>query len=781
MMESERNEMIEEKINLKEVIRKFTGKWYYFLIVLLIMIPLAYAYVYFADNYYLVRASILLNGEVKNGLNAEKFLKGMELMTSQTELEDEIGILKSYSLSESTIKKLDFGITYYSKSNFRSVEQYGAGYPFKIELDSTVNQLVEVPIYIRRVAPGTYSVNVAAKNVGTYNFYTNQSTESVPEVKIKALSPIDKPFAARNLSFRVRFNSNGLPEDDYYFVIHNLNSLANYYREELDVKPVARDANMVEVKLRTRNPAKGILMLNTLLDVYRANELDKKNQLGFKTIHFIDDQLGGVTNELRQVETSLESFRSRNNILDINTTAENYNKRLDRLEADRSILEQKLKYYKYIAASLDKETDLKKIEAPSTFGLEDPVLNNLLMDLTRLNQERIGLNYSTKEGNPVAEVLELKIASARKSLIENVNNFIGASTQALADIDAQTLEVRRNVQGLPRSERELVNIKRRFDFNDNVYNYLLEKRAEAGIAIASNTVEKTIVDRARLVSNEPISPNKRLILMATIVLGFLFTTAIIIVHDAVNDNLITSRDIEHNSHIPSIGTIPHGTKSEQASIVVTNAKSAVGESFRSLRVNLQYLTLGSETSVIGITSSVGAEGKTFCSVNLAAAIAQSGKKTVIIDADLRKPKVHTVFNLKNEKGLSNYLIGNCTLKDIINYTTIKGLDIIPSGPIPPNPVDLIGLPRMAELIEDLKHIYNTIIIDSPPVGFVSEFIILMKYTNANLYVVRSNHTNRYHLEKINRLYEDKKISNVSILLNDSKTSLNGYGYRYHYN
>lgn len=768
------------KINIKELIRKLATKWYIFLIALLILIPSALAYIYFTDNVYLIRASILLNGEVKNGLSSEKFLKGMELMTSHTELEDEIGILKSFYLSESTIRRLDFGVVYYSKSNLRSYERYGKSFPFRIELDSTVAQVIDIPIYINRTSDSTYAVRASGNELNTYNFYTNRIVEHLSSLDIKSSSQNNKSFLDKNLKFKIKFNHSFYSDTDteYYFVIRNLASLADGYQKELDVKPISRESNLVEVTLKARNPEKGILFLNTLLDVYRSDELLEKNILGLKTIKFIDDQLGGVSDELRQVESSLESFRSRNNILDINTTAENLTKNLDKLETDKSLLEQKLKYYRYIATSLEKGNNFKNIGSSSTFGIEDPLLNGMLTDLSRLNQERTGLNYSSKEANPVVEVLELKIASSKKALVDNVNNFIEASSQALNDLRDRINEVRRNVQGLPRSERELVSIKRRFDFNDNVYNYLLEKRAEAGIAIASNTVEKKVVDRAMMVGSGAIAPNKKIILVMTVLLGLTFSVGLIIFKDVMNDNIITTKDVERNTSIPCVGTISHGNKSERNSVIVAHTKSAIGESFRSLRVNLQYLTLGSDTNIIGITSSVESEGKTFCSVNLGVAMAQSGRRTIIIDSDLRRPKIASSFRLKNEKGLSSYLIGSCLLKDIINPTGTRGLDVITSGPIPPNPLDLIGLPRMDELLNSLKNSYNTIIIDSPPIGFVSEYVILMKYTNANIYVVRSNFTNRFHLEKINKLYEDKKIKNVSILLNDLSSSINGYNYVY---
>ena len=768
------------KIDIKSLFLKLASKWHYFLITLLMVLPLAYAYTEFANKVYQVQASILLNGEVKNGINSEKFLKGMELMSSHTALEDEVGILKSYNLCETTVRKLDFGVSYFEKLNLTTTEQYENDRSFKIELDSSVNQIINVPIFIERTSDSTYSVRATAKEVNTYSFYTNQIEDHVSRVNINVELPNSKVYLGDNLSFKIKFtNTFGLNSDTkFYFIIHDLRSVAESYKEALDIKPISRESNIVEINLKGNTPKKEIRFLNKLLEVYLSNELHKKNLLGFKTIKFIDDQLSGVSDELRQVEGSLESFRSRNNILNITTAAENLTRNLDKLEGDKSVLELKLKYYKYIAGSLDDSNNVKNIGAPSTFGLEDPLLNNLLIELSRLNQERIGLNYSTKEGNPVAEVIELKIASHKKSLIENVNNFIQATTIALADLNGKISDIKRNVQGLPKSERELVSIQRRFDFNDNVYNYLLEKIAEAGIAIASNTVEKAIVDRAKQVGDGAVSPNKKLIMLLAFLFGMIFAVGLVIIKDLINDSIITTQDLEKSTGIPFIGSITHGSKTDRQTVIVANSKTALGESFRSLRVNLQYLTLGNENNVIGVTSSVESEGKTFCSINLAAAMAQAGRKTVIIDADLRRPKVAATFRIKNDKGLSSYLIGTHSIKDIITPTTIKGLDVITSGPIPPNPIDLIALPRMEELINTLKQSYNTIIIDSSPIGYVSEYIILMKYTNANIYIVRSNYTNKLHLEKINKLYEEKKIKNLSILLNDAKTSLNGYNYVY---
>jgi len=768
------------KLDLRALIGKLISRWYIFLIALLVMLPAAWLYLSTTDNIYKIRASLLLDSPGKTGMEGEKFMKGMDLLGKSNQIDDEIGILKSYHVVGTALRKLDFGVSYHQKKNFKSVEVYGEEFPFTIELDSTANQMVGVPIYIERTSAKTFSLHASGENAGTYNFGTGKSGGTIKEVDIHSVWFNNEPFVHENLKFKVKFNEPfevGNDAGKYYFVIHDLGAMTESYTESLDIKPLSRDSKMVEISIKGKNPEKEIAFVNTLLDVYLKGELEKRAQLGLRTIKFIDEQLEGVSSELKSVEASLESFRSQNNILDISATAENLSKNLERLETDRSKLDIKLKYYESIANSLNSD-NLNGIESPSAFGLEDPVLNSMLLELSKLVQERTGLRYSTKEGNPVTEVLDLKIANQKKALIDNVSSFIGTTRNAIADLDGKINKIEGTVSRLPGSERQLVNIQRRFEFNDNVYNYLLEKRAEAGIAIASNTSEKTIVDRAKQIGSGPVSPNRNLILIGAVAIAFMFAFGLIIARDFFTDSISTIEELEATTMIPHIGTIAHGSRRDRATTVVAHSKNEIGESFRSLRVNLQYLTHGMQDTVIGVTSSIASEGKTFCSINLAASLALSGRRTVIIDADMRKPRVASHFHLKNDSGLSTYLIGHHSIDEVIKPTLIEGLDVITSGPIPPNPLDLIALPSMQELIADLKTKYDTVIIDSPPVGFVSEYIILMKYTDSNIYVVRANYTSRAHLEKINKLFKEQKIKNVSILFNDARTPMNGYRYAY---
>ncbi len=766
---------MDEKINIKHLVRKISSHWWYFIVAAILFVPLAYLYTKIADEIYSVKASLLIRSEEQSAPNSEKFMKGMELLTSYTEIEDEVGVLSSHSMIEEVLRQLDFGVSYFEKQNFKDVELYEK-VPFKIELDSAKVQMINVPIYIEKMESESYRIYAEGKDVPMFDMKLNEIADEIPVVDFDKVTTAIDTFENEYLRFKIDFDSTFEFEQGkrYYFIINDLKSLVESYQSNLTIDPLSRESNILQLQTRGTTPAKEIVFLNTLVSVYLSNQLDKKNQLGLKTIQFIDRQIDGVYDSLKQVEGSLETFRIRNNILDINTTAQNLTVNLDRLEAERAEVEVKLKYYTQVASTLNGNGDVKDIVAPSTFGLDDPLLSSLLIELSRLSQERTGLNYSTKTNNPISEVSDLKISNNKRAVLENVNNIIDASAMALTDIKTRLAIIKNKLNRLPKNERELVNLERRFKFNDNVYNYLLQKRAEAGIAIASNTPETSVVDRAELIGYGPISPNKKIIYAIALFASLVLPVGLIIVKDFFNDNIVSHEDIERSTKIPFIGTISRGQKRDQNGIVAYS-RTPMGESFRSLRVNLQYLTFGKDIQVIGFTSSGESEGKTFCAVNLAASMAQSGRRTILIDTDLRRPTVANYFKLKNDKGLSTYLVGSAGIEDIVNKTDIKDFDVITSGPLPPNPLDLISHTRMANLISNLKQTYHTIVLDAPPIGYVSEYVILMKYTDVNIYVVRSDYTSRFHLVKINKLYEEKKINNISILLNDVKpTKLNGY-------
>lgn len=772
---------MERKVtSIRQTFRRLRTRWYYFLIAFLIAFPLGVLYTKLSPQQYKVKASLLLKSEMPS-VQSEGFLTEIGLRKPSS-IADEIGILRSNSVVEKTIRELDFGVSYFTKKDFLTQEKYGNS-PFTIEIDSVVSQMIGVPVYVELISSTRFRVQASGKNVSIYNPYTNRVESVVSQVEINEEVPLGKPFVNKYLSFSVEFSGPFKVDSDTktFFVLQQIQSLTESYRNRLSIAPISSESFIVELTLKGNVASKEMAFLNKLLEVYLKNELYKKNQLGLKTIQFIDSQLRGSSDTLG-ADGTLELFRSSNNILDISSGSDNLNRSLRKSMNNRAGLDNTLKYYRFLANALQQENGLAKATAPSTQGVNDPVLNNHLTDLAKLIQERSALTAKARENAALIEIVDSKIADGSKSLMDHINKQIKSTTAAITDIDSRIAKIQKTIDVLPKNDRELVNIQGGFTLNDNVYNYLLQKRTEAGISIASNSIQKTIIDKPYRVGDGPVSPNRTLVFIFAGLGAIVVASALIILKDVLNDNIITVEDVEQGTKIPLIGTIGHADKREQSSIVA-HARSSVGESFRSLRVNLQYLTLGKNANVIGITSSRESEGKTFCSVNLGAVMAYSGRRTILVDTDMRRPRVAAYFQLENRKGLSNFLVGDCTIKEIINNTEHKGFDVIGSGPIPPNPIDLIGNARMEELIETLKQTYSTIILDSPPLGYVSEYIILMKYTDANLYIVRSDYTNRNSLSKINKLYERKKIVNVSVLLNDVKASkgsgyVYGYGYKY---
>jgi capsular exopolysaccharide synthesis family protein len=326
----------------------------------------------------------------------------------------------------------------------------------------------------------------------------------------------------------------------------------------------------------------------------------------------------------------------------------------------------------------------------------------------------------------------------------------------------------------------MINIQRKFDINNTVYTFLLEKRAEAGIAQASNVPDNRIIDEAGYFSSIRIKPRESRNRMLAILLGILIPLISIIAIDYLNNKIIDKKDIERGTRTPIIGAISHNSlKTEMP--VVRNSGSTLAESFRSVRTNLKYFIKEIKNPVISVSSTITAEGKTFISANLAAIVSMTGKKVLLIGLDLRKPRIHKIFGVVNEKGISNYLIGEEKFEDVVIKTEVENLWYAPSGPIPPNPAELIDSYAMTEFIKMAKERFDFIVIDTPPVAIVTDALLISSITDFYLFVVRQRYSSKNTLELVQELYENQNINKIGIVINDiSLSGYYGYGLRYGY-
>jgi capsular exopolysaccharide synthesis family protein len=413
--------------------------------------------------------------------------------------------------------------------------------------------------------------------------------------------------------------------------------------------------------------------------------------------------------------------------------------------------------------------------APSTMGLPDPLLVELISKFQELQAKRKSLSYGVKSATPAVKIIDQQIADTRASLIENIKSIRQNVLSANQTLASQLGDYEGKIKQVPEIERDLLAIQRKFEVNQNIYIYLLQKKAETSIAKAAAISDNKVLDESSL-AEEPVEPNKKAILLLAFFASIFLPLILLFLRKYFKTTVSNREEISRLTEIPVLGVVGHVNKTDNL-IVQHRPKSRIAEAFRSIRTNLQFFGSRSGNKIILITSSVGGEGKSFVTINLASVFAMQNYKVVIVGVDLRKPKLYQDFNLGNENGVSSYLIGRTDLQSVIRPTGIPNLDLISSGPIPPNPSELISKKEMGQMFEELSRYYDYILVDTPPLGIVSDAFQLMNFSHINVYVVRENYSRKDYITTLNSMFEEGKFKNLCILLNDSSFR-NSYGYSY---
>ncbi len=774
------NAPVSDIIDLRAIFKKLLARWWWFVITCGIAGAAGVAYLKVTPKSYLVQAKMLMGEGSKNGFGGQKedFLKGMSLVRGSSQMEDDIAMMTSRSNMIKTLQRLDFGISYYETKNFMTIERYDYP-PFKVTLDSVAVVVTSVPIHVK-VDPvaKTYRVTASGENIRLYNVQKQElADEFVSKYKIDQTVPIGQPFVGENLSFKIEF-----PEDreydsgsDYFFKISSLEAQYMNYSARLSVEAPEDDGHIVKLSLTGPVPSKEAKFINKLMETFIETELYKQQQKGRKTIDFIDMQIGTVSDSLQKAESEMQSTRASTSVLStVASTSDMLLQERSQLADQLGAIEQKQRYCRSILEKLRSSDDPRNFPPPS--GFEDPVLNNLVIEITKLSADLSALNISAGgKSNPTMIAMERRRKNLLGSLEQTAQNVLDAANIAYDNLRGRMGGINYSLSKIPEGERQLGIITRKFNLSEGLYNYLMEKKAEAGIAIASDQIDKQVVDEARVEGGGAIGPDKKVVLGGAIFLGLLIPIAFIMVRDFFNDKIQDVDELKRVTSLPLLAMIP---TSKRKRVTPDEPKSLLAESFRTVRINLQYLNSDVPRQVIGFTSSSSGEGKTFCAVNLGTVMALGGKRVLLIDADMRRPNVLKTLELNDEgPGLSSWLINEASMSDVVRSTGIPGLDVIGAGPIPPNPSELAESPRMQELMKAMRERYDHILVDASPVGLVSEFVVLMGHLDVTLYVVRERRTRRGALRLINELVQAGKLGRVDLLLNDVKSDkAEGYGY-----
>lgn len=744
--------------NVRKIALLVSANWYYFILAIIIAGVTAKMYTRSTFPTYMTTTTILLEEEqVTPGMD---ILEGFAVRPGAQNLENQILILSSYSLIAQAINELPFEIDIYKKGLFNRVSFYPMN-PLRVE-----------------------------EGYGGLPFGGEFSVQYYSDEQFQLVSVSDGPEmdTILNLGYPFKFMDSFLtisvqPElkDIYqsgkkiYIKFRDKESLINHYNGRLMVEAASREGSIIRLSLQGTNKIKDVVFLDMLAGLFISNNLENKNVEARRIIDFIDAQLEDVSESLELTEDELQEFRSTNRIMDVSAQAQQIIDQSVELENSRARLSLERNYYESLDGYLKEENNEEMAIAPASMGIEDPLLGSLMQELAGLQAEFF--SSSVGERNPLQAQLELRIKNTKQSIGENLHGIMQANQMALNENENQISRLNTEASRLPAKERQLLGIERKFNLNNVIYTYLLQRRAEAQIQKASNVPDNELIDSAKP-SADPVAPNPMMVYLLAITLGLGIPLVLVILIDTIRNKVSSEEELKQMTQLPIVGHIPHGRLGYNT-VVLTDPQHKISEAFRALRYRMEFITQEVVCPIILFSSSMPGEGKTFSAVNLASAYSLAGKKTLIIGMDMRRPTLSKSFGLNGKDGLSTYLIGKVALEDVIFDTGYENLYVIPSGPIPPNPSELASSEKAKKMIADLKSQYDYIIVDTAPIGTVADSYATAALADAILLMVRHNHSERRLLRTTLTDLGASGIISPNLLLNDISTK--GSSYRYSYN
>lgn len=777
----------DEQVNPKEDIeflKRFFSRvmnyWHYIVLFILAMLLIAFIYNKYATPVYAISASVLVEEPEDANKSVTDILYGHKNSnTASTNLENESILLKTLSLIEETLRDLEMDVSYYTKSNFGKTELYEDN-PIKITVDDA-SLIIPHGTTIKCKIKDKQFYTLEAKNEGVMNNLMGIVSQSDLEEHFSfgdRLLPFGKFVVVGGFRFKVELNElqENLNDREINFVIHDYESLAKKYQEKINIEAYSTESSILKISIEENNPQKGVDFLNRHIENYIKNGLEEKNNVATTTINFINNQLLTIRDSLSQIEDRLENFKKSNTSVDLSIEGNRLYSDIQEVEKQKSMLEINMKYLSNIKNYISKGDQLENIAIPSSFGITDPTLNSLIEQLVALQLENKTMAINMSDANPLIKNNKQKIAALKNNIIENINNLQQANQMLLGELKSDLYRYSGALNTLPTAEREQINIQRTYDLSENLYMFLMEKRAEAGISKAITNVDFKMVDKATVMGNGPIKPRSVLNYILAIVAGLFIPIGFIYITDTFSDKIVSKEDLLKLTSIPFLGIIAH-SKSKAEFNVSQNQNSSTAESFRNIRSNLRFLTENNQSGKIYlISSSITGEGKTFCANNLAYMFSNFGKRTLLMNVDMRKPNFYGEIGVYSEYGLSHYLADFKTKTQIIQKSILDNLFVITAGTTPPNPSELLLTGKIDILLHELKEEFNYIILDTPPVGIISDALELIKKANVSIIVVRQEYTSRKMVANLNQLYNQKLTKQMGIVLNDVDFEKSGYTY-----
>ncbi|MFC2080679.1 GumC family protein [Bacteroidota bacterium] len=771
------------QLNIRRILLKIWDYRLFFFISVIISLVPAFLYTKYSSRTYRANSTILIKTESNRRYsNSNEILNVYDILNQEINLQNELSLIQSSPLIREVLDELGLSVSYFAqidkipKQFSFSLKNIYNETPFLVVYSKDHIQPISVLFYVYIVNEEEYILSAEGEEIPLFQFANEEYHGHIQNFSITGKYRFGETIENDQLSFKLILNSHYSPErflnKDLYFQFNNVANLTGGYQASLSIESSALEASLANISFVGDNIQKSIDFINILITKYIEKDLQKKQFLALNTIQYIDNQLEGISDTLYQTERQLQNFRHNYSIMDIDQQTQRLYIRLEQLDQDKNNASRRLNLLQQMKAYFDANKDATTIIIPSSIGINDPLLNNLLDEIRRLNSEKEEIINSNQLRNPRLQILNSNIDNLRQSISENIDFSINSATNELQVLNNQIAEVNTKFSQLPQTQRQLLGIERQFNVTQDVYTSLMEKRIQAQIARASTLPNCEIIEPARYAGIA--SPRKTRIFAFAIFLGILIPLSFIMLKQYFTYTIEEIEDIKMFESIKVIGDLPEYKKSKE-NVIINQPTEVLAESFRSIYSNIDFYLMGEKHKIILITSSLPLEGKSFSALNLATSFAQANNKTLLLKFDLRKKEDNDhSFGHQELVGVSNYLIQQATLEDVIIQTDIPNLDLITSGDNPPNPVELITSERTKDLMLQIKQRYDYIIIDTPPFGLVTDAFILMKYVDMSIYIARLGKITykalNNNLEEIN----SKNLQNVFLLINSIKLSTSGY-------
>ena len=766
----------EEQINIQEILFRYLIHWPWFVVSVIVCVALAWGYLRLTTPVYNISATVLIKDEKKGGgANMSSELEKMGLngfVSSSSNIENEIEVLSSRTLAREVVSSLGLFVTYMDKDEFPQRELYRTS-PVLVSLTpQEADKLPQAMVVDMSLEPsGAMDVQI---RVGEKEY--QKQFEKLP-----AVFPTDEgtvAFFTNNDTLSSVRPESVTKERHITAYINRPFSVAKGYAGSLSITPTSKATSVVTVSLMNSNTRRGKDYIDKLLEMYNINANNDKNEVAQKTAEFIDERIGIISKELGSTERDLENFKRSAGITDLTSEAQ------IALTGNAEYEKKRVENQTQINLVMDLQRYLQGTEyeiLPANVGLQDAGVAGAIDRYNEMVAERNRLLRTSTESNPAIVNLNASIRAMRGNIQTTLDATLKGLEITRADLAREASRYSRRISDAPTQERQFVSIARQQEIKSGLYLMLLQKREENAIVLAAIANNAKIIDEAQA-DGAPISPKRMTIYLAALVFGIGIPVGAIYLIGLTKFKIEGRADVEKLTSLPVIGDIPLADEKTGAIAVFENQNNLMSETFRNVRTNLQFM-LENGKNVILVTSTISGEGKSFISANLAISLSLLGKKVVIVGLDIRKPGLNKVFNIpKKEHGITQFLTNPATnLMGLVQPSdTNKNLYILPGGTVPPNPTELLARDGLEKAVETLKKNFDYVILDTAPVGMVTDTLLIGRVADLSVYVCRADYTRKAEFTLINELAENSKLPNLCIAINGLDLQKKKYGYYYGY-